>query len=129
MIIFQSTWPQLDISSCSYQSYSLIALILLCLAASFFYSHRLLLFGILLSASYIVYFSIIISRFTIVICPLCIFHFERLEATSQLKQAAHFCGHKKLNKLYDRKKLKKGNRDCKCKVSKQVRDQKSMEIT
>ena len=33
MIIFQSTWPQLDISSCSCQSYSLIALILLYLAA------------------------------------------------------------------------------------------------
>ena len=36
MIIFQSTWPQLDISSCSYQSYSIIALILLYLAAPFF---------------------------------------------------------------------------------------------
>ena len=46
MIIFQSTWPQLDISSCSYQSYSVIALILLYLAAPFFYSHRLFLFGI-----------------------------------------------------------------------------------
>ena len=36
MIIFQSTWPQLDISSCSYQSYSVIALILLYLAVPFF---------------------------------------------------------------------------------------------
>ena len=36
MIIFQSTWPQLDISSFSYQSYSVIALILLYLAAPFF---------------------------------------------------------------------------------------------
>ena len=36
MIIFQSTWPQFDISSCSYQSYSVIALILLYLAAPFF---------------------------------------------------------------------------------------------
>ena len=35
MIIFQSTWPQLDISSCSCQLYSLIALILLYLAAPF----------------------------------------------------------------------------------------------
>ena len=54
----------------------------------------------LLSASYIVYFSIIISMFTIVIC-----HVERLEATSQLKYAAHLCGHKKLNKPDDRKKF------------------------
>ena len=30
-------------------------------------------------------------------------HIERLEATSQLKHAAHLCGHKKLNKLDDRK--------------------------
>ena len=36
MIIFQSTWPQLDISPCSYQSYSVIALILLYLAVPFF---------------------------------------------------------------------------------------------
>ena len=35
MIIFQSTWPQLDISSCSYQSYSVIALILLYLQCPF----------------------------------------------------------------------------------------------
>ena len=35
MIIFQSTWLQLDIISCSYQSYSLIALILLCLESPF----------------------------------------------------------------------------------------------
>ena len=27
MLIFQSTWPQLDISSSSYQSYSIIALL------------------------------------------------------------------------------------------------------
>ena len=48
---------------------------------------------------YIVYFSIIISMSTIVIC---ICHVERLEATSQLKHASHLCGHKKL-KLDDRK--------------------------
>ena len=45
MIIFQSTWPQLDISPCSYQSYSVIVLILLCLAVPF-YNPRLFLFGI-----------------------------------------------------------------------------------
>ena len=36
MIIFQSPWPQLDISSCSYQSYSVIALSLLYLVVPFF---------------------------------------------------------------------------------------------
>ena len=36
MIIFQSTWPQLDVSPCSYQSYSVIAMILPCLAEPFF---------------------------------------------------------------------------------------------
>ena len=36
MIILQFTQPQLDISSCSYQSYSVIALILLCLTVPFF---------------------------------------------------------------------------------------------
>ena len=47
-------------------------------------------------------------------CPLlsyvCICH---VEATSQLKHAAHLCGHKKLNKLNYRKNfnLKKWNRD------------------
>ena len=35
MIIFQSTRLQLDINSCSYQSYSVIVLILFCLAAPF----------------------------------------------------------------------------------------------
>ena len=35
MIIFQSTWLQLDIISCSYQSYLLKTLILLCLASPF----------------------------------------------------------------------------------------------
>ena len=35
MTIFQSTWPQLDISPCSYQSNSVKALILLCLAMPF----------------------------------------------------------------------------------------------
>ena len=39
MIIFQSTWPQLDISSCPYQSYSVIALILLYLAVPFLQPH------------------------------------------------------------------------------------------
>ncbi len=36
MMIMLSTWPQLDISPCSYQSYSVIVLILLYLAAPFF---------------------------------------------------------------------------------------------
>ena len=45
VIMFQSTWPQLDISPCSYQPYSVIALILLYLAL-LFYSHRLFLFDI-----------------------------------------------------------------------------------
>ena len=35
MIIFQPNWPQLDISPYSYQSYSVIALMLLCLAVPF----------------------------------------------------------------------------------------------
>ena len=57
--------------------------------------------------SYIVYFSIIISMSTIVICTC---HVERLEATSQLKHAADLCGHKKLSKLDERKnfQFKKG---------------------
>ena len=42
-------------------------------------------------------------------CPLlsyvCICHVERLKAASKLKHAAHLCGHKKLNKLGDRKKF------------------------
>ena len=51
MILFQSTWLQLDISPCSYQSYLVIVLILRCLATPFFYSHRLFLFGIWLYAT------------------------------------------------------------------------------
>ena len=38
---------------------------------------------------------------------ICICHVERLEVTSQLKHAAHLCGHKKLRKLDDRKNLSK----------------------
>ena len=44
VIIFQSTWPQLDISSCSCQSYSVIALILLYLAAPFFTATYIILY-------------------------------------------------------------------------------------
>ena len=40
MIISQSTWLQLDISPCSYQSYSVTVLILLCLAVLFFTATR-----------------------------------------------------------------------------------------
>ena len=47
MTIFQFAWPQLDISPCSYQSNSVIALILLCLATLFSYSSKLFLFCII----------------------------------------------------------------------------------
>ena len=58
-------------------------------------------------------------------------HVERLEVTSQLKYAVHFCGHKKVNKLDDRKKFQflKGNRDRKSKACKQIRDQKSIKTS
>ena len=40
-------------------------------------------------------------------CPIlsyvCMCHVEKLKAKSQLKHAAHLCGHKILNKLDDRK--------------------------
>ena len=46
MIIFQSTWSQLDISSCSCQLYAVIALILLYLAVPFFTATGCFLLGI-----------------------------------------------------------------------------------
>ena len=47
MIIFQSTWLQLDISSCSYQSYSVTYSIgSTLLGSAFFTAHRLFLFHI-----------------------------------------------------------------------------------
>ena len=54
MIIFQSTWLQLDISSCSCQSYSVIRSIdSTLLGSTLFYSHRLFLFGINLSTLFL----------------------------------------------------------------------------
>ena len=52
-------------------------------------------------------------------------HVEKLLATSQLKHAAHLCGHKKLNKLDDRKNFeseKYANKLEIKKVWKQVKD-------
>ena len=46
MTKFQSAWLQLDINLCSYQSNSVIELILLCLAVPF-YSHKLFLFSLI----------------------------------------------------------------------------------
>ena len=43
------------------------------------------------------------SSFPFLLSYVCICHVERLEAASQLKHAANLCGHKKLNKLDNRK--------------------------
>ena len=48
MTIFQSAWLQLDISPYSYQSYSVIALILFCLAVCF-YRVQAILFSIIVT--------------------------------------------------------------------------------
>ena len=58
-------------------------------------------YGILLWASYIGYFSIILSMSTIVICSY--MSCWKAWATSKLKHTAHLSGHKKPNKLDDRK--------------------------
>ena len=61
-------------------------------------------YGILLWASYIGYFSIILSMSTIVICSYVHVMSEfKAWATSKLKHTAYLCGHKKPNKLDDRK--------------------------
>ena len=58
-------------------------------------------YGILLWASYMRYFSIILSMSTIVICSY--MSCWKTWATSKLKHTAHLCGHKKPNKLDDKK--------------------------